>query len=535
MPRVENSRRKTNSLDTPTSNSMHSYSDLTDDKEPLMEDRDPDTSKKHRGIGWWYEDRSGVLLLLFLYVLQGLPLGLAGSIPMILAGKSVDYQQQALFSFVFWPFSMKLLWAPIVDGAFVKRFGRRKTWLVPTQYAIGLVMYVLSLHVDKILDSEQPNILVLTVSFFILNFCAATQDIAVDGWALTMLSKKNVGLASTCNSVGQTAGYFLGYVVYMALESKDFCNRFLRSVPQETGVITLSGFMFFWSIIFVITTTLVMILKKEKSEAEKSDDGENEEHSGVIDTYKLLWKILWLPAVFQYVIVLLTCKIGFAYENAVGLKLIAAGVHKESLALLAIPMTPLQILLPLVIAKYTAGPRPLDVFLKAIPLRLTFTVLYSAVVYFTPYLKQEDGSFSYTYFTGIMLVYAIHQVSLYSMFVSVMAFGAKVSDPKIGGTYMTLLNTVANLGGNWPATTALWFVDTLTWSYCEGGKSNIEFCTKSTKEICISQGGSCVTHIDGFYVEAAICSVLGVTWLLWKRNTVRRLQSLPAERWRCPT
>lgn len=39
------------------------------------------------------------------------------------------------------------------------------------------------------------------------------------------------------------------------------------------------------------------------------------------------------------------------------------------------------------------------------------------------------------------------QISLYSMFVSIMAFGAKISDPKIGGTYMTLLNTVANLGG----------------------------------------------------------------------------------------
>ena len=50
---------------------------------------------------------------------------------------------------------------------------------------------------------DKPNIFTLTVCFFILNFGAATQDIAVDGWALTMLSKKNVGLASTCNSVGQ--------------------------------------------------------------------------------------------------------------------------------------------------------------------------------------------------------------------------------------------------------------------------------------------------------------------------------------------
>ena len=38
------------------------------------------------------------------------------------------------------------------------------------------------------------------------------------------------------------------------------------------------------------------------------------------------------------------------------------------------------------------------------------------------------------------------QVSLYCMFSGQMAFYAKVSDPAIGGTYMTLLNTMSNLG-----------------------------------------------------------------------------------------
>ena len=66
---------------------------------------------------------------------------------------------------------------------------------------------------------EHPDVTTLTAMFFFLNFLAATQDIAVDGWALTMLQRHNVGYASTCNSVGQTAGYFLGYVFFMGLES----------------------------------------------------------------------------------------------------------------------------------------------------------------------------------------------------------------------------------------------------------------------------------------------------------------------------
>ncbi len=54
-----------------------------------------------------------------------------------------------------------------------------------------------------------------------------------------------MGWASTCNSVGQTAGYFLGNVVFLALESKDFANRYIRQPLhmelQSTGLITLPG------------------------------------------------------------------------------------------------------------------------------------------------------------------------------------------------------------------------------------------------------------------------------------------------------
>ena len=89
-------------------------------------------------------DRGSIALLVFLYVLQGIPLGLAGAMPMLLQTRKVAYKDQATFSLVFWPFSMKLLWAPIVDTAYFSRFGRRKSWLVPVQYLIGIFMIVLS-------------------------------------------------------------------------------------------------------------------------------------------------------------------------------------------------------------------------------------------------------------------------------------------------------------------------------------------------------------------------------------------------------
>lgn len=214
------------------------------------------------------KDRHNIAALLFLYVLQGIPIGLAASVPMVLQSKMVGYRQQAMFSLVTWPFSLKLLWAPIVDSFYSRTFGRRKSWLVPVQYAIGICMIILSYTIDTLMGEgkQPPNVFLLTVFFLFLHFLAATQDIVVDGWALTMLSRENVGYASTCNSVGQTAGFFLGYTVFLALESKEFCNGYLRVVPQETGIVELSTFLYYWGFIFVLMTTAVWFFKSEKRE-----------------------------------------------------------------------------------------------------------------------------------------------------------------------------------------------------------------------------------------------------------------------------
>ena len=43
-------------------------------------------------------ERGNIILLLFLYVLQGIPLGLAGSIPMILQNKNISYKEQVIIN-----------------------------------------------------------------------------------------------------------------------------------------------------------------------------------------------------------------------------------------------------------------------------------------------------------------------------------------------------------------------------------------------------------------------------------------------------
>uniref|UniRef100_A0A8C1TQL1 Acetyl-coenzyme A transporter 1 n=1 Tax=Cyprinus carpio TaxID=7962 RepID=A0A8C1TQL1_CYPCA len=508
--------------------------EVEDDEVALLpnSDRADGRTKSSHGIKG---ELGNVALLLFLYVLQGIPLGLAGSIPLIMQSKNVSYKDQAYFSFVFWPFSLKLLWAPLVDSLYLRRFGRRKSWLVPTQYLLGLFMLYLSVTVDAMLQTDGqsgPDVITLTAVFFMLAFLAATQDIAVDGWALTMLSRENVGYASTCNSVGQTAGYFLGNVLFLALESADFCNKYLRFEPQERGIVTLSDFLFFWGIVFMVSTTLVAILKKENNKQHHTKKKPKEETQSVMETYKHLFSIIKMPTVFTFCVLLLTAKIGFSAADAVtGLKLVEAGVPKEQLALLAVPMVPLQILLPLVISKYTAGPRPLDIFYKAFPFRLLIGLEYALLVWWTPSVRQEEG-FPVYYYAVVLLSYAVHQVALYSMYVACMAFHAKVSDPVIGGTYMTLLNTVTNLGGNWPSTLALWLVDPLTFKECQGAPG--QMCGSAEEAgLCVREGGTCVTALDGYYVESVVCVLIGLCWWIFFGKKMKRLQEESPSAWHC--
>lgn len=93
---------------------------------------------------------------------------------------------------------MKLLWSPIVDSYFVQSFGRRKSWIVPIQILAGIVFITISFFIETLLEHAETKIIYITIVFFLLIFLMATQDIAVDAWALTILSKPYLHYASTC-------------------------------------------------------------------------------------------------------------------------------------------------------------------------------------------------------------------------------------------------------------------------------------------------------------------------------------------------
>lgn len=221
---------------------------------------------------------------------------------------------------------MKLLWSPIVDSVYFKRVGRRKSWILPMQTLIGLFFLHIGSSIDATLADDNLDIYKVTYWFVALVLCAATQDIAVDGWALELLSKEHREYASTCQTIGLNCGYFLSFTIFLALNSAEVCNSYLRSEPQPDGLLQLGAYMQFWGVLSLVTT-LWLALFKEEGAPQGAD-------LSVSESYSTILQVAAMPAVRTLLIILMVHKIGFMANDAVtALLLIDKGFRREDLAL----------------------------------------------------------------------------------------------------------------------------------------------------------------------------------------------------------
>lgn len=238
--------------------------------------------------------------------------------------------------------------------------------------------------------------------------------------------------------------------------------------------------------------------------------------------------------------VLLTCRMGFAATDAVGpLKLVEYGLPKEKLALLSPVLIPLGIVLPLILSKFSRHDRPFHLFLLGYGCRLVLGLVYATVVYTTPSFITENGGQSSSsgdismYYLSLLVIGAAHEVVVNMMFVSIMTFFSRISDPAIGGTYMTYLNTISNLGSKWTSSLALACVDALSHAECQEASSSGTACdTAEMKESCLARGGHCLVVQEGFYIETGICTMLGLAWFGLCAAKLMELQELDVEAWR---
>lgn len=104
-----------------------------------------------------------------------------------------------------------------MDSFYSPSFGKRKTYIVPAFFAISVITFFLSFFIDSIISNQQ--VVLITVVGFIIIFLVTLQDISTDAWSVTLLDEKNVAHASFIQSMGQTFGSIISFVIYLNLSN----------------------------------------------------------------------------------------------------------------------------------------------------------------------------------------------------------------------------------------------------------------------------------------------------------------------------
>ncbi|KAI0730258.1 acetyl-coenzyme A transporter 1-domain-containing protein [Fomitopsis betulina] len=475
---------------------------------------------KNRPATW--KEKKGMILLTCLFLSQGVPLGLVtGSLPFLLRSR-LTYSQLATFSLSAYPYSLKLLWSPLVDALYIPSIGRRKSWLMPLQLLSGTIMLVLSFYGDHMLDNAVDYLYTLTAAFTFLIMTVATQDIAVDGWALTLLSERHKSYIPTCQTIGLSTGSLLSYTGFLAFNSETFAEK--HHIPR----LTLGAYCMFCAVLSYALTIWLLF--------EKEQDVEEEGDMSLKAIYLKMWEVMKLRHVQTLLILLLVAKIGFQADSAVStLKMVEKGFSKEDLSLTVLISFPFQITGGWLAGRWSKGERPLRAWMHAYWPAFALVLLSTLTVYAFPHPPIPVG-----WYVFIILQSIVSSLVMTVQFGGMTAFHTRISDPVAGGTYMTLFATFNNLGLMWPRYFVLKGVDLFTVATCSvPSMTTLEnmppasCVTRAAKGLCTAAGGTCTVERDGYYVMSAICIGAGFILLVFFMiPTARRLQTIPPKEWR---
>jgi MFS transporter, PAT family, beta-lactamase induction signal transducer AmpG len=185
-----------------------------------------------------------VLIVLLLGFSSGLPLALSGSTLLVWMRESgVDLGTIGLFALVGTPYTLKFLWAPLVDALhvplFTRRFGRRRGWLMFAQ-----LLLIASILLLALADPARSPAFVALAALLVAT-ASSTQDIVVDAFRVESLpeSEQAAGMAS------YVAAYRIGMLVSTA------GALFIVSGFESTGLPRTAAWM--WG--YVVMAALVVI------------------------------------------------------------------------------------------------------------------------------------------------------------------------------------------------------------------------------------------------------------------------------------
>lgn len=139
-------------------------------------------------------------------------MGFASGLPLLLTitvlqawmkEEGVDLAVIGLFALVGLPYTVKFLWAPVMDRFTIPFLGRRRGWLLIAQLA--LIVSIAGLGMTQ--PGKSPW--VVAFAAFLVTFFSASQDIVVDAYRREDLADEELGLGSSFYVNGYRVGMLL--------------------------------------------------------------------------------------------------------------------------------------------------------------------------------------------------------------------------------------------------------------------------------------------------------------------------------------
>jgi PAT family beta-lactamase induction signal transducer AmpG len=206
-----------------------------------------------------------VLIVLLLGFSAGLPLALSGStLRLWMRQSGVDLETIGLFALVGTPYTIKFLWAPVVDAldapVFSRLLGRRRGWLVMSQVAMMAAIVLLAFC-----DPAKVAWYTVFGAALLVATASATQDIVIDAFRIESLpeSEQAAGMAS------YVAAYRIGVLVSTA--GALFIVSGFRELQFELGPAWTLGYLAMAAVAVIGVATAFFASEPEKSAAAQAE------------------------------------------------------------------------------------------------------------------------------------------------------------------------------------------------------------------------------------------------------------------------
>ena len=185
-----------------------------------------------RGALAVYADRRQLVILL---------MGFSSGLPLLLGFSTLSYwmakEQVTLTAIggllaVSAPYSLKFLWAPVIDHAALPVLtgwlGRRRGWMLAIQCLLALAIAILGT------GDPRENLPFIAAMAFVVAFLSASQDIVIDAYRIEVLAEREQGAGAAMTQTGYRFGL----------------------LAAGAGAIALADFLP-WSTIYLIMASLV--------------------------------------------------------------------------------------------------------------------------------------------------------------------------------------------------------------------------------------------------------------------------------------